>query len=433
MTERGSPAPLLLLLVVLAPAAEATEVFYLPFEVSAGSDTVILPCQPLRIVTDDGRSKRLQIENPGGSPAPFEVKRTLVDPKRRVSRFDDCVMAVPAYWDGEDAHAPAEGEIGVGMPIGLALIALGPPSSEPEPSPAAGRWFRWTRGGAPASDPPRYTVWGRVSPARLGAAASVAMRASRTGRITSVIALETDSLDGADDALAVLDRQERLRAAYAAGMNLYRQGQPRAAFEGWLPLAREGHAPAQYSIADLYLNGEGVEPSAVEGTKWLRQAAEANYPAAQYHLGFLYATGRGVSRDLVEAYQWMRRAAALGHQEAQAGLERLAGHMSAGEIAAADASARERGATTPKLIKRAAPHYPEIARPARIEATVILEAQIRKDGTIGEIKVLRCSPPGLDFEEAAVEAVGQWSFEPAQVAGEPADVFFTIVVEFELI
>ena len=93
------------------------------------------------------------------------------------------------------------------------------------------------------------------------------------------------------------------------------------------------------------------------------------------------------------------------------------------------------GATVPVLIEesRVAPDYPETARLARVEADVILQAVICRDGTVGEMRVLRCSQPGFGFDEAAIDAVARWRYHPATQYGVPVDVYFTIVVEFALL
>ena len=78
------------------------------------------------------------------------------------------------------------------------------------------------------------------------------------------------------------------------------------------------------------------------------------------------------------------------------------------------------------------PVYPELARQARLAGTVILQAIVLKDGTVGNIEVLRCDHPNLGFEEAAVEAVTQWRYKPATQNGRPVDVYLTVNVQFSL-
>jgi TonB family protein len=84
----------------------------------------------------------------------------------------------------------------------------------------------------------------------------------------------------------------------------------------------------------------------------------------------------------------------------------------------------------PKLIKEVSPVFPEIARVARIEGLVILEAKVDKDGKVREARVLR-SIPLLD--QAAIDAVKQWEYEPFLVNGEPMAFILTVTVSFKLI
>ena len=83
----------------------------------------------------------------------------------------------------------------------------------------------------------------------------------------------------------------------------------------------------------------------------------------------------------------------------------------------------------PQKITDVAPVYPAIARAARVEGIVILEAVIREDGGVRDVRVLR-SIQLLDA--AAVEAVRQWRFTPTLLNGEPVPVVMTITVAFRL-
>jgi protein TonB len=83
----------------------------------------------------------------------------------------------------------------------------------------------------------------------------------------------------------------------------------------------------------------------------------------------------------------------------------------------------------PRLVKRVEPAYPEIARLGRIQGTVILEATTDMYGRVVGVKILR-SVPLLD--EAAVDAVRQWLYEPMVVNGRPRGVVFTVTLRFEL-
>jgi periplasmic protein TonB len=76
-----------------------------------------------------------------------------------------------------------------------------------------------------------------------------------------------------------------------------------------------------------------------------------------------------------------------------------------------------------------APVYPPIARNARVQGVVILEAVLDVQGRVQSVRVLR-SIPLLD--QAAVEAVQQWRFTPALLNGEAVPVVMTVTVNFTL-
>ena len=83
----------------------------------------------------------------------------------------------------------------------------------------------------------------------------------------------------------------------------------------------------------------------------------------------------------------------------------------------------------PKLVKQVAPVYPQVARQARVEGMVILEAKTDEQGNVVEARVLR-SIPILD--QAAIDAVKQWKYEPLVVDGKTRKVIFTVTVRFML-
>jgi len=87
------------------------------------------------------------------------------------------------------------------------------------------------------------------------------------------------------------------------------------------------------------------------------------------------------------------------------------------------------GIREPKRIAYTAPEYPEIARLARVQGTVILEAVLDVTGRVHSVRVLK-SIPLLD--EAATRAVRQWRYTPTELNGIPVQVLMTITVNFQL-
>jgi protein TonB len=75
------------------------------------------------------------------------------------------------------------------------------------------------------------------------------------------------------------------------------------------------------------------------------------------------------------------------------------------------------------------PVYPDIARLARVQGTVIMEAVLDTNGRVTQLRVLK-SEPMLD--QAALNAVRQWRYTPSIYGGHPVSVLMTITVRFTL-
>jgi TonB family protein len=84
---------------------------------------------------------------------------------------------------------------------------------------------------------------------------------------------------------------------------------------------------------------------------------------------------------------------------------------------------------TPTKTRDVKPVYPVDAQAARAQGVVILEAIIGADGNIANARVLR-SIPMLDA--AALSAVSQWQFTPAELNGQRVPVIMTVTVNFSL-
>jgi len=82
-----------------------------------------------------------------------------------------------------------------------------------------------------------------------------------------------------------------------------------------------------------------------------------------------------------------------------------------------------------KLIRQPLPVYPQIAKTAHIQGTVVLHAIIDKDGSVQEVQYIS-GPPLL--MRAAMDAVKQWRYQPTTLNGEAVQVDTTISVVFTL-
>ena len=80
-----------------------------------------------------------------------------------------------------------------------------------------------------------------------------------------------------------------------------------------------------------------------------------------------------------------------------------------------------------QLVRSVPPVYPPIAKSQRISGNVTLDALIDPSGNVAELKVLS-GPPLL--HRAALDAVKQWKYSPAQLDGTPTSMHLTVTVQF---
>ncbi len=90
------------------------------------------------------------------------------------------------------------------------------------------------------------------------------------------------------------------------------------------------------------------------------------------------------------------------------------------------------GVFEPKIVKQAAPRYTGDAMRARIQGTVVIEAVILEDGTVGRARIKESLDDQFGLDQAALDAVGQWEFEPGTFNDEPAPVLIELKLEFRL-
>lgn len=83
-----------------------------------------------------------------------------------------------------------------------------------------------------------------------------------------------------------------------------------------------------------------------------------------------------------------------------------------------------------RLISHVEPSYPQDAREKKIEGSVVLHFTVNHEGIPQNIQVKRPLYPSLD--QAAIEAVSKWRFEPAIKDGQPASMWLDAEVNFNL-
>ncbi len=87
------------------------------------------------------------------------------------------------------------------------------------------------------------------------------------------------------------------------------------------------------------------------------------------------------------------------------------------------------GVAVGMLIRKTQPLYPSIARSARVQGTVVLQAKISTTGKVTNLQVVS-GPPML--RQAAIDAVRTWQYKPYTLNNQPTEVDTTVNVVFSL-
>ena len=85
----------------------------------------------------------------------------------------------------------------------------------------------------------------------------------------------------------------------------------------------------------------------------------------------------------------------------------------------------------PELTRSVVPGYPPSRTRDGYQGHVIIEATIDTNGRVTEPSVLRTPADGI-FDATVLEALGEWSFEPASREGEPVAVTGIFTMRFEI-
>ena len=99
------------------------------------------------------------------------------------------------------------------------------------------------------------------------------------------------------------------------------------------------------------------------------------------------------------------------------------------------------GVSVPNVVKRVKPTYTAEARAEKIQGTVMVEAVVLSDGTVGDVKVVeqhlgrvglprRSIDTAFGLDQQAMNAAKQWVFRPATKGGKPVAVRVRIELTF---
>ena len=90
------------------------------------------------------------------------------------------------------------------------------------------------------------------------------------------------------------------------------------------------------------------------------------------------------------------------------------------------------GVMLPRVLREVKPQYTSDAMRAKVQGTVLLECVVQKDGSVGDVQVIRSLDSTFGLDGEAIKAAKQWRFAPGTRMGEPVPVLITIELTFTL-
>jgi protein TonB len=90
------------------------------------------------------------------------------------------------------------------------------------------------------------------------------------------------------------------------------------------------------------------------------------------------------------------------------------------------------GVSLPKIVESVGPGYTSEAMRAKIQGWNMVEAIVRPDGTVSDVRVVRSLDSKYELDERAVAAVSRWIFKPGTKDGKAVAVRVTIKFAFSM-
>ena len=90
------------------------------------------------------------------------------------------------------------------------------------------------------------------------------------------------------------------------------------------------------------------------------------------------------------------------------------------------------GVEYPRLVRDVRPNYTADAMRAKVQGSVLVEAVVLPDGSVGEVQVVRSLDNVFGLDQEALKAAKQWKFVPGTRFGQPVPVLVTIELTFTL-
>lgn len=205
------------------------------------------------------------------------------------------------------------------------------------------------------------------------------------------------------------------RADFAAALSAYQGQRWDEAARGFRALAELGHAEAQYNLGVMYLRGEGVPRSEVQGYAWAKLAMDAGHTAAAGIIDEMRPLYGEDAASLIED---------LDARFGQAAIR-------AGKLPEILPNCEYSTRTPARLLHHTNIGYPPQLALVGAEGWLAVDFLVAPDGTSRDYVVLSSNHPEA-WRGVAERVMRDWRWTPAMRDGEPIWSRSTVVFKFDM-
>jgi TonB family protein len=296
-------------------------------------------------------------------------------------------------------------------PAPASTVAIPPVAAPPPAQTAAAERPAPKLSSAPIESAPSPLAARIVSEARNALAEGKVDEAERLIQIAAEAGVDEDDLDD----LMRKATEQRIAARGTAMTRLSRLFNERLSQGKLLGPENDG---AKYYLAQMVAT-DYAHPSTVSARDALnaRFLQEARKAAAEHD-------SAGASRWLAEARNADADEKALANTESEIASARAAA------AAAAEGPELVAAASLNKL-RHVDPRYPQAARDRELAGWVDLEITVRSDGSVDDVTIVQSQPAEV-FDQAAMDAVRQWRYEPVVRNGKAVAQRTRVRIRFQM-
>lgn len=191
----------------------------------------------------------------------------------------------------------------------------------------------------------------------------------------------------------------------------------------WFRLSAEQECTeGQLLLASAYENGEGVTKSDADALFWYKKAADHGDSQGYYNVGRIYEN----TNHYLDALKWYKLSS---DYDAQRAIERISANVI---FTVCDIAPSFPGGESEMFTYLSnQTEYPEMAVQNNIQGRVTVQFVVERDGSIGEVKIVRGKDPDLDQEAIRIVKTIQ-HMNPGVIQGVNVRCYYYLPINFRI-